>query len=88
MALTAQGAPSGEAREGPADLPVRLWFTDSGGSGAAVVFVHAATGSSRVWEYQRPVFSARGYRVITYDRRGYGRIGGRPVRRAARNRCR
>ena len=52
---------------------VRLWFTDSGGAGAAVVFVHAATGSSRVWEYQRPAFSARGYRVITYDRRGYGR---------------
>ena len=62
------------AREGLADLPgVHLWFTDSGGTGAPVVFVHAATGSSRVWEYQRPVFIARGYRVITYDRRGYGR---------------
>jgi pimeloyl-ACP methyl ester carboxylesterase len=37
------------------------------------VFVHAATGSSRVWEYQLPVFTARGYRVVTYDRRGFGR---------------
>ena len=46
------------AREAAADLPgVHLWFTDSGGSGAPVVFVHAATGSSRVWEYQRPVFA-------------------------------
>lgn len=72
MALAAQTAPTG--REGLADLPgVHLWFTDSGGTGAPVVFVHAATGSSRVWEYQRPVFSKRGYRVITYDRRGYGR---------------
>lgn len=62
------------ARDASADLPgVKLWFTDSGGTGTPVVFVHAATGSSRVWEYQRPVFAARGYRVITYDRRGYGR---------------
>jgi pimeloyl-ACP methyl ester carboxylesterase len=61
-------------REAAADLPgVRLWFTDSGGRGEAVVFVHAATGSSRVWEYQRPVFAKSGYRVITYDRRGYGK---------------
>ena len=66
--------PASAAREGSADLPgVHLWFTDSGGSGVPVVFVHAATGSSRVWEYQRPVFASRGYRVITYDRRGYGR---------------
>jgi pimeloyl-ACP methyl ester carboxylesterase len=62
------------ACEAAADLPgVHLWFNDSGGSGETVVFVHAATGSSKVWEYQRPVFASRGYRVITYDRRGYGR---------------
>ena len=62
------------AREAAADLSgVHLWFNDSGGSGEPVVFVHAATGSSKVWEYQRPVFVSRGYRVITYDRRGYGR---------------
>lgn len=67
------------AREASADLPgVHLWFTDSGGSGEPVVFVHAATGSSRVWEYQRPVFAQRGYRVITYDRRGYGRSAADP----------
>src|SRR5512145_2152749 len=70
--LSAQAEPG--AQEASADLPgVRLWFTDSGGGGEPVVFVHAATGSSRVWEYQRPVFAKRGYRVITYDRRGYGR---------------
>lgn len=70
--LAAQAEPA--AREASADLPgVHLWFTDSGGRGAPIVFVHAATGSSRVWEYQRPVFEKRGYRVITYDRRGYGR---------------
>jgi pimeloyl-ACP methyl ester carboxylesterase len=65
---------SAPAREAVADLPgVRLWFNDSGGRGTPVVFVHAATGSSRVWEYQRPAFTQRGFRVITYDRRGYGR---------------
>jgi pimeloyl-ACP methyl ester carboxylesterase len=65
---------SAPAREAAADLPgVRLWFNDSGGTGTPVVFVHAATGSSRVWEYQRPAFTQRGFRVITYDRRGYGR---------------
>ena len=62
------------AREGHANLAgVRLWYTDTGGAGVPVVFVHAATGSSRVWEYQLPAFTAGGYRVITYDRRGFGR---------------
>lgn len=71
-------------RETHADLPgVRLWYTDSGGAGDAVVFLHARTGSSRVWEYQIPAFVARGYRVIAYDRRGFGRTvidpaGGQP----------
>jgi pimeloyl-ACP methyl ester carboxylesterase len=70
--MQAQGADT--LRETMVDLPgVHLFYTDTGGSGVAVVFVHAATGSSRVWEYQRPAFTARGYRVITYDRRGFGR---------------
>jgi pimeloyl-ACP methyl ester carboxylesterase len=82
--LTAIGSSSfaqgkAPAREAAADLPgVHLWFTDTGGSGEPVVFIHAATGSSRVWEYQRPVFASRGYRVITYDRRGYGRSAADP----------
>src|SRR5260370_39605924 len=62
------------ARETYAQLPgVRVWYTDSGGSGVPVVFLHAATGSSRVWEYQIPAFTAAGYRVIAYDRRGHRR---------------
>src|SRR5262245_54885199 len=65
---------SAPAREASADLAgVHLWYTDSGGAGVPVVFVHAATGSSRVWEYQRTAFTARGYRVITPDRPAFGR---------------
>ena len=60
--------------EGQVDLPgVHLSYSDTGGSGAAIVFVHAATGSRRVWDYQIPAFSAAGYRAIAYDRRGFGR---------------
>ena len=61
--------------EGLADLPtgVHIWYSDTGGSGAPVVFLHAATGSSRVWEHQIPAFTASGFRVVTYDRRGFGR---------------
>ena len=61
-------------REAYAELPgVRLWYRDSGGTGVPVVFMHAATGSSRVWEHQIPAFTAAGYRFIAYDRRGFGR---------------
>lgn len=61
-------------REAYAALPgVRIWYRDTGGSGVPVVFIHAATGSSRVWEHQFPAFTAAGYRVVAYDRRGFGR---------------
>lgn len=51
----------------------RIFYRDTGGSGTPVVLLHAATGSSRVWEYQIPAFTAAGYRVIMFDRRGWGR---------------
>ena len=57
-----------------AELPgVRLWYRDSGGGGIPVVFLHAATGSSRVWEHQEGAFVSAGFRFIAYDRRGFGR---------------
>ena len=63
-----------QARETYADLPgVRLWYKDSGGGGVPVVFLHSNTGSSRNWDYQIPVFTAAGFRFISYDRRGWGR---------------
>jgi len=73
-AAVAQAPQGATAREGYAELPgVRIWYKDTGGSGVPVVFMHAATGSSQVWEHQIPAFTAAGYRFIAYDRRGWGR---------------
>jgi pimeloyl-ACP methyl ester carboxylesterase len=52
---------------------VRLWYKDTGGNGVPVVFLHANTGSSQNWEHQIPAFTAAGYRIISFDRRGWGR---------------
>jgi pimeloyl-ACP methyl ester carboxylesterase len=69
--LIAQAQPM---RDGYAAVPgARLFYVDSGGDRATVVFLHAATGTTRAWQYQVPAFGAGGYRVIAYDRRGWGR---------------
>jgi pimeloyl-ACP methyl ester carboxylesterase len=74
MSGQAPGAGASPAREAYADLPgVRLAYIDTGGTGVPLVLLHAATGSSRTWEYQIPAFTAAGYRVVAFDRRGYGR---------------
>ena len=60
--------------EGYAELDGRrLWYRDSGGSGAALVLLHARSGSSLFWEKQFPAFTAAGLRVIAHDRIGHGR---------------
>lgn len=52
---------------------VRVYHTDSGGTGIPVVFMHAATGSTGSWEHQTAAFVKAHYRVIAFDRRGWGR---------------
>jgi len=54
-------------------LGVKLWFTDTGGTGVPMVLLHSNTGTSAVWEKQITAFSQAGYRVITFDRRGWGK---------------
>ena len=62
------------ATEGMVDvLGAKLWYWDTGGSGPAVVFMHAGTQSGAGWGYQQPVFAAAGFRAIGYSRRGYFR---------------
>jgi pimeloyl-ACP methyl ester carboxylesterase len=64
---------------GYADLPgVRLWYTDSGGGGVPVVLLHANTGNADSGQYNIPGFVEAGYRVITFDRRGWGRSTANP----------
>src|SRR4029077_5327752 len=57
--LSAQTPVSTEVsvHEAYAELPgARIFYRDTGGSGVPVIFLHAATGSSRVWDYQIPAF--------------------------------
>ncbi|HEY7275280.1 MAG TPA: alpha/beta hydrolase [Trebonia sp.] len=42
------------------------------GSGAPVVLIHGFPLSGRAWERQERALLAAGFRVITYDRRGFG----------------
>ena len=51
--------------------PVEIHYEDHG-SGKPVVLIHGWPLSSRSWEAQVPALIAAGYRVITYDRRGFG----------------
>lgn len=73
-ALAACVASGQSIREASLDVPgAHIFYLDSGGTGIPVVFLHANTGSSRVWEYQIPAMTSAGYRVLAFDRRGWGR---------------
>jgi pimeloyl-ACP methyl ester carboxylesterase len=52
--------------------PIELYYEDHG-SGHPVVLVHGFPLSGRAWERQERALLAAGYRVITYDRRGFGK---------------
>ncbi len=52
---------------------VEIFVKDTGGSGRAIVMTHAWPLSADVWDYQAAALSKAGFRVITYDRRGFGR---------------
>jgi pimeloyl-ACP methyl ester carboxylesterase len=78
LGLPDQDAPRAETGQVPAGRLVaipgaRLWCVDTGGSGPVVVLMHPATGSHAVWEYQFPALTKAGFRVIAFDRRGWGR---------------
>ena len=52
-------------------LPIELHYTDQG-EGRPVVLIHGWPVSGRSWESQVPALIEAGYRVISYDRRGFG----------------
>ncbi|MBB5079090.1 alpha/beta fold hydrolase [Nonomuraea endophytica] len=51
--------------------PVELYYEDQG-SGQPVVLIHGYPLDGHSWELQTRELLAAGYRVITYDRRGFG----------------
>lgn len=52
---------------------VRLHVEDSGGTGRPVVLIHGWPLSADAWKPQQQVLRDAGFRVIAYDRRGFGR---------------
>ena len=55
-----------------AQEPVELYYEDHG-TGKPVVLIHGWPLSARSWEAQVPALVNAGYRVISYDRRGFGK---------------
>ena len=53
-------------------MPIEVYYEDHG-SGPPVVLIHGWPLSGDAWEKQTSALLAAGHRVITYDRRGFGR---------------
>ncbi len=53
--------------------PVSLHVEDSGGDGRPVVLIHGWPLDADSWAHQVPALTGAGYRVVSYDRRGFGR---------------
>jgi non-heme chloroperoxidase len=56
-------------RENSADIDIHY---EDHGAGQPVVLIHGYPLSGRAWDKQVPALLEAGYRVITYDRRGFG----------------
>lgn len=69
-AVSPEGSTSADALHADS---VRLHIDDSGGSGRPVVLIHGWPLSAHAWEPQVSVLRDAGYRVVAYDRRGFGR---------------
>ncbi|MCW1777682.1 alpha/beta hydrolase [Pantoea ananatis] len=52
---------------------VRLHVEDTGGAGRPVILIHGWPLSAEAWKDQVGPLQQAGYRVIAYDRRGFGR---------------
>jgi non-heme chloroperoxidase len=51
---------------------IEIYYEDHG-AGLPVVLIHGYPLSGRAWDKQVPVLLEAGHRVITYDRRGFGK---------------
>lgn len=66
-----QDTPSTPKKAGEGELFVR----DTGGEGRGVVLIHGWPLSSESWSEQYGPLQEAGYRVVAYDRRGFGKSG-------------
>jgi len=57
-------------RENSSDIEI---YYEDYGAGQPVVLIHGYPLSGRAWDRQVPVLLEAGHRVITYDRRGFGK---------------
>jgi non-heme chloroperoxidase len=57
-------------KENSADIDI---YYEDHGEGSPVVLIHGYPLSGRAWDKQLPVLLEDGHRVITYDRRGFGK---------------
>jgi pimeloyl-ACP methyl ester carboxylesterase len=81
LVCACRAAPIPEAQRYPAGTPfraqyrtvdgTRLRLIDSG-TGTPVVFIHGIGASLYGWRYQLAPLVAAGYRVVTFDNRGFG----------------
>src|SRR5262245_18474240 len=51
---------------------VNIYYEDLG-NGRPIVLIHGWPLSGSMWEYQVPTLVEKGFRCITYDRRGFGK---------------
>ncbi len=78
-ALGGAAAGTGAIAQGPSDADaapadgVRLHIEDHGGGGRPVVLIHGWPLTADAWAAQVSVLQTAGYRVVAYDRRGFGR---------------
>ena len=82
LAASAAALPRFSFAQGPARTGtittrdgVELFVKDTGGNGRTIVLTHAWPLNADIWDYQSAELSKAGYRVISYDRRGFGRSG-------------
>ena len=66
------GGAAGAAADTTALDVVTLHIEDTGGNGRPVVLIHGWPLTAAAWALQVPALQAAGYRVVAYDRRGFG----------------
>jgi pimeloyl-ACP methyl ester carboxylesterase len=54
---------------------LRIYY-ESHGEGETIILMHHGFGCTKIWKAIYPGLAAQGYRVVMYDRRGYGRSEG------------